>query len=76
MIVNSIKKGGSFWDDTATAPSQVASAPQTTAPQVTAPQVDLFANAPTPSQSSGPPPGAQFDLLGAMSNTSQDNPCF
>jgi len=62
--------GGSFWDDSAAAPSQVTSAPQTTAPQVTAPQVDLFASAPAPSQPSGPPPGAQFDLLGAMSNTS------
>ena len=70
MIVYLIKKGGSFWDDSAAAPSQVTSAPQTTAPLVTAPQVDLFASAPAPSQPSGPPPGAQFDLLGAMSNTS------
>ena len=57
----SILAGGSFWDDAPAAPQP--------APAQAAPQMDLFASAPVPSQPSGPPPGAQFDLLGSMSPT-------
>jgi len=72
--------GGSFWDsEPAPAPAQATfdafadfnSAPAAQpAPTPTQPTADLFSSMSTPApQTSAPPPGAGFDLLGAMSPT-------